>query len=246
VTARFHATQRLDPIFRTNDGSNCDHNIDTSTLDGRRKAYGLLINKGLIRIALPVPATAKFNVIGVLNPYGCGDVTSPLDVSYLPVITLQHKTTLEIKTTDRGRALVTGLWKDVGRLNGPILRGLTSRAPYVKCCGLLTGPRAAGTFGRHHRPSRSAAATRASRRSKTAGIASAPASSFSWINGSGHDRFARAARAGCWCARLQGKGADRLVTRIDPGVVSSPHSAATSARPPRNWARGRRTTRSAR
>jgi cytochrome c peroxidase len=58
-------------------------------------------------------------------------LNSPLDVSYLPVFTLQNKTTHEIKTTtDPGRALITGLWKDVGRLKGPILRGLSSRAPY--------------------------------------------------------------------------------------------------------------------
>ena len=352
VRARFEATRGQDPIFRTNDGSNCDHNIDTSTVGGRRRAYSLLINKGLIRIALQVPATAEFNVVGVVNPYGCGDpatlslyrrplpstnlrfmstlmwdgressaqtgtqkitfptnpadlladlahqavdatnghaqastppspeqqqaivdfemalataqaldyqagalnrwgatggparlgartmpaffvgindplggnphgtpftpvifnlfdawanpphesehddqagrrasiargqalfnakpinitdvgglnddlnvatipgtcgtchdspnvgnhsvsaplnigvgdVNSPLDVSYLPVITLQNKTTLEIKTTtDPGRALITGAWKDVGRIKGPILRGLASRAPY--------------------------------------------------------------------------------------------------------------------
>jgi cytochrome c peroxidase len=353
VKTRFYLTQGLDPIFRTNDGSNCDHNIDTSTLGGRQKAYSLLTNKGLIRIALQVPATAEFSVVSVANPYGCGDLTtlsvyrrplpstnlrflstlmwdgressaqtgtqkitfatnpgdllanlahqsvdatnihaqgstpltpqqqqdivnfemalstaqaydygagalsahganggpvnlvtqtmaafyvgindplggnphgipftpvifdlfnawanppsndgenedgasrrasiargqtlfnskpisitgvaglnddlnlatipgtcgtchdspnvgnhsvsaplnigvgdvsSPLDVSYLPVITLQNKTTLEIKTTtDPGRALITGLWKDVGRLKGPILRGLPSRAPY--------------------------------------------------------------------------------------------------------------------
>jgi hypothetical protein len=73
VKFRFEVTQGLDPIFRTNDGSNCDHNIDTSTVDGRRKTYSLLINKGLIRIALSVPASAEFNVIGVVNPYGCGD-----------------------------------------------------------------------------------------------------------------------------------------------------------------------------
>ncbi len=47
------------------------------------------------------------------------------------MITLQNKTTLEVKvTTDPGRALITGLWKDVGRLKGPVLRGLASRAPY--------------------------------------------------------------------------------------------------------------------
>ena len=54
-----------------------------------------------------------------------------MDVGYLPVITLQNKATHAIKTTtDPGRALITGLWKDVGRLKGPILRGLPSRAPY--------------------------------------------------------------------------------------------------------------------
>ena len=26
--------------------------------------------------------------------------------------------------------MITGLWKDVGRLKGPVLRGLSSRAPY--------------------------------------------------------------------------------------------------------------------
>jgi hypothetical protein len=73
VKTRFEVTQGLDPIFRTNDGSVCDHNIDTSTVGGRRQAYKLLINKGLIRIALPVPANAEFTVVGVVNPYGCRD-----------------------------------------------------------------------------------------------------------------------------------------------------------------------------
>lgn len=73
VKARFEETKGLDPIFRTNDGSNCDHGVDTSTLAGRRAAYGLLIDRGLIRIALPLPAKAEFEVAGVENPYGCSD-----------------------------------------------------------------------------------------------------------------------------------------------------------------------------
>jgi hypothetical protein len=75
VKARFEATQGLDPIFRTNDGSVCDEGIDTSTVGGRRKAYQLLTGKGLIRIALPVPPNAEFTVLGVVNPYGCNDAT---------------------------------------------------------------------------------------------------------------------------------------------------------------------------
>ena len=73
VKARFDATKGLDPIFRTNDGSNCDHDIVTSTVDGRRSAYSLLISRGLIRIALAPPANAEFEVLKIENPYGCND-----------------------------------------------------------------------------------------------------------------------------------------------------------------------------
>src|SRR5215475_8129640 len=59
VQARFDATGGTDPIFRTNDGSNCDHDIDTSTLSGRAQAYSLLTSRGLIRIPLAVPADAE-------------------------------------------------------------------------------------------------------------------------------------------------------------------------------------------
>jgi len=49
----------------------------------------------------------------------------------MPLYTLRNKATGEIKlTTDPGRALITGLWKDIGRFKGPVLRGLAARAPY--------------------------------------------------------------------------------------------------------------------
>lgn len=73
VQQRFDLTDGLDPIFRTVDGSNCDHNIDTSTVDGRRAAYSLLRTRGLIRIALAVPANADYDIISVENPYGCNE-----------------------------------------------------------------------------------------------------------------------------------------------------------------------------
>jgi cytochrome c peroxidase len=62
---------------------------------------------------------------------GVSDSSSSLSLKYLPVIKLQNKVTGEIKvTTDPGRVMISGLWKDVGRFKGPILRGLASRAPY--------------------------------------------------------------------------------------------------------------------
>ena len=51
-------------------------------------------------------------------------------MSYLPVMTLQNKVTHEIKTTTDPPALITGLWKDVAKVKGPVLRGLASRATY--------------------------------------------------------------------------------------------------------------------
>jgi cytochrome c peroxidase len=49
----------------------------------------------------------------------------------MPLYTLRNKTTGETKqTTDPGRALITGNWKDIGRFKGPILRAVAARAPY--------------------------------------------------------------------------------------------------------------------
>ena len=71
-TLRPHGSAK-DPIFRTVDGSNCDHSIDVSTLHGREEAYSLLRTRGLIRVAIAVPANANYRVVSVSNPYGCNE-----------------------------------------------------------------------------------------------------------------------------------------------------------------------------
>ena len=50
----------------------------------------------------------------------------------MPLYTLRNKQNPElvVQTTDPGRALITGKWRDIGRFKGPILRGLAARAPY--------------------------------------------------------------------------------------------------------------------
>jgi len=73
VEKRFKESHGLDPIFRTNDGSNCNHDINVSTEKGRREAYSLLRTRGLIRVAIDVPAGAEFEVVDVKNPYGCNE-----------------------------------------------------------------------------------------------------------------------------------------------------------------------------
>ncbi len=49
----------------------------------------------------------------------------------MPLYTLRNKSTGEtVQTTDPGRALISGKWSDIGKMKGPILRGLAARAPY--------------------------------------------------------------------------------------------------------------------
>ena len=73
IQTRFDLSQGLDPIFRTNDGSNCDHSIDVSTTAGRSAAYSLLRTRGVFRITLAVPASRDFEIMAVTNPYGCNE-----------------------------------------------------------------------------------------------------------------------------------------------------------------------------
>lgn len=90
VELRFDATLGLDPISRTVDGSNCDHNIDVSTLQGRRSAYSLLRTRGLIRVALAPPVGSDFRIVSVSNPYGCSE-TDTVSVYRRPLPTSNLK-----------------------------------------------------------------------------------------------------------------------------------------------------------
>ena len=60
-----------------------------------------------------------------------------LDISYLPLITVcktDSATALPSSdcktTTDLGQALIDGNFDHVGKIKGPVLRGLSARAPY--------------------------------------------------------------------------------------------------------------------
>ena len=71
VRGRFDESRGLDPVFRTNDGSNCE-GADVSTIDKRQSAYSQLLNKGLIRVGINVPASAEFVIESADDPYHCG------------------------------------------------------------------------------------------------------------------------------------------------------------------------------
>ncbi len=63
----FDLTAGADPLFNPVDGTNAP-NADRSTLEARRAASSLLLNKGLIRVALPISPTADFELSAVSVP----------------------------------------------------------------------------------------------------------------------------------------------------------------------------------
>jgi hypothetical protein len=67
---RFSANSN-DPLFRLVDGATCPSD-DVSTPQAKRRAYSLLLARGLIRIGLPMPSAGlEFQITDVNDPYGC-------------------------------------------------------------------------------------------------------------------------------------------------------------------------------
>jgi len=118
---RFANSNGTDPIFRLVDGATCDTD-DVSTPAARRKAYGLLLSKGLIRIFLPLPATQlgsnppvprDFAIIGVSDPYGCTDLAAdPAIVSVYrrPLISANLKFLTKCPDSDPSCAPLAIMW----------------------------------------------------------------------------------------------------------------------------------------
>ncbi len=104
--------------------------INITGVAGINDTLGVASMPGTCGTCHDSPNTGDHSVSVPLN-IGVGDLNSPLDVRYLPVITLQNNATGDtVQTTDPGRALITGSWADVGKVKGPVLRGLAARAPY--------------------------------------------------------------------------------------------------------------------
>jgi hypothetical protein len=105
--------------------------IDIAGVSGLNDELGMPVIPGNCGTCHDSPNVGNHSFPTPLN-IGVGDLTSPLDISYLPVITLRHTSAPfeVVQTTDPGLALISGRWNDIGRVKGPVLRGLASRAPY--------------------------------------------------------------------------------------------------------------------
>src|SRR5205085_2773972 len=78
------------------DGAVCP-SADVSTEQARRRAYSLLLNKGLIRISIGVPGAADFEITNISDPYNCAETTPTQPAMYrrpLPATNLPFLTTV--------------------------------------------------------------------------------------------------------------------------------------------------------
>jgi cytochrome c peroxidase len=87
ASARFDASGGTDPLFRLVDGATCPTG-KVGTIDDRRQAYKLLIEKGLIRIAIPLPGNIE--VVNADDSYGC--TTNPVTGLQPPTVGMQYPT----------------------------------------------------------------------------------------------------------------------------------------------------------
>ena len=72
VRQLFAATQGGDSLFAPVDGANCP-----SAEKRDAAGHSLLLNNGLIRIALTLPANTEFDITPVYDPYGCAVTFDP-------------------------------------------------------------------------------------------------------------------------------------------------------------------------
>ena len=91
-------------------------------------------------VTVPDPFTGTCTTCHDTPNAGDHSVKAPLNIGLtdasrrtadMPLYTLRRLSNGEtVKTTDPGRAMITGKWADVGKFKGPILRALAARAPY--------------------------------------------------------------------------------------------------------------------
>jgi hypothetical protein len=72
IRQRFYQSAGKDPLFAPVDGANCP-----DAQEGDPKAHSLLLNNGLIRVGITLPAQTEFNIAVVTDPYGCALLTDP-------------------------------------------------------------------------------------------------------------------------------------------------------------------------
>jgi hypothetical protein len=115
-------TRGTDPIFRSNDGSNCQ-GATPHTVAERRASYSLLLDRGLIRVGLDVPANAEFTVDRVDDPFGCAPGTDDVSVHRRPLPSANLRFLSAVMWDGRESSATTTIREDLLRQANDATRG---------------------------------------------------------------------------------------------------------------------------
>ncbi len=119
IRARFEASAGTDVLFKPHDTAVAP-NVDVSTLEARRKAYALILSRGIVRIGLAVPPTAEFEVSEIDDPYA---FATPASLSVyrrpLPVSNLAYTSTVswDARLTLAGKTIPEDLAEQANKAN---------------------------------------------------------------------------------------------------------------------------------
>jgi cytochrome c peroxidase len=122
VQERFDASGGDDPLFRNNDGSNCE-GVLPQTVDAKQAAYSLLLTRGLVRVGLDVPANAEFEIVRVDDPYECGAGTNDISVYRRPLPSTNLRFMTAIMWDGRESGATTTIEQDLLRQANSATRG---------------------------------------------------------------------------------------------------------------------------
>ena len=121
VQARFAETNGADPIFRSNDGSDCD-GVDSVNGD-QAAAYSMLLSKGLIRIAMDMPPGAEFQVLAVDDPHACGAPLQTVSMYRRPLPSTNLEFLSAVMWDGRESAATTTIQEDLAKQANDATRG---------------------------------------------------------------------------------------------------------------------------
>jgi hypothetical protein len=158
LSMRFAMSGGTDPIFSTNDGSNCE-GAAPFTMEQRRSAFSLLLTRGLIRVGVDVPEGAEFTIDSVDDPYQCHAALTGASMYRRPLPATNLAFLSAVMWDGRESWASTTILQDLAHQandatlghpqatvdltpeqaqQGPILRGLAARAPYFHNGSALT------------------------------------------------------------------------------------------------------------
>jgi hypothetical protein len=122
VEARFAATNGADPIFSSNDGSNCEGALAFSSAE-RRAAYSLLLTRGLIRVGLDVPPDAEFTIEKVDQPFRCANQTNDASLYRRPLPATNLHFLTAVMWDGRESSMTTTILQDLAHQANDATRG---------------------------------------------------------------------------------------------------------------------------